>query len=54
MSVSEGLRTKTGRGENLRRVGGSGKMGYLRRGKWIRDEMFVSERGECVCVCVKI
>ncbi len=25
-------------------------MGYLRRDKWIRDEMFVSGRGECVCV----
>jgi hypothetical protein len=25
-------------------------MGYLRSGKWIRDEMFVSGRGECVSV----
>ncbi len=25
-------------------------MGYLRRGKWIRDEKFVSGRGECVCL----
>ena len=24
-------------------------MGYLRRGKWIRDEMFVSGWGVCVC-----
>jgi hypothetical protein len=24
-------------------------MGYLRRGKWIRDERFVSWRGESVC-----
>jgi len=31
-------------------------MGYIRRGKWIRarirDEMFVSGRGECVCEVV--
>jgi hypothetical protein len=25
-------------------------MGYLRRGKWIRDEKFVREGGEYVCV----
>ena len=24
-------------------------MGYLRKGKWIRDEKFVSGRGVCVC-----
>jgi hypothetical protein len=24
-------------------------MGYLKRVKWIRDEIFVSGRGECVC-----
>jgi hypothetical protein len=24
-------------------------MGDLRRGKWIRDEKFVSGRDECVC-----
>ena len=28
-------------------------MGYVRRGKWIRDEMFVSGRGECICVKVQ-
>ncbi len=28
----------------------SGGTGYIRRGKCIRDEMFVSGRGECVCV----
>ena len=28
----------------------SGEMGYLRRGKWIRDERFVSGRGESVSV----
>ena len=27
----------------------SGRMGYLRREKWIRDKNFVSGRGECVC-----
>ncbi len=27
-----------------------GGMGYLRGGKWIRDDMFVSGRGERVCV----
>ena len=27
-------------------------MGYLRRGKWTRDEMFVSGRGECVCEAI--
>jgi hypothetical protein len=30
----------------------SGGRGYLRRGKWIRNEKFVSGRGECVCVKV--
>ncbi len=33
---------------------GGGGMGYLRRGKWIRDEICVSGRGVCVCVCVKL
>ncbi len=27
-----------------------GEMGYLRRGKWIRDERFGSGKGECVFV----
>ena len=27
-------------------------MGYLRRGKWISDEMFGSGRGECVCEAI--
>ena len=27
-------------------------MGYLRKGKWIRDEKFVSGRGECVCEAI--
>jgi hypothetical protein len=35
----------------LHTLGGAGEMGYLRRGKWIRDEMFVSGSGDMVCVC---
>jgi hypothetical protein len=27
-------------------------MGYLRRGKWIRDEQFVRGRGEYVCEAI--
>ena len=29
-----------------------GRMGDLRRGKWIRDARFVSGRDECVCETV--
>ena len=33
-------------------LGGAGKwdMGYPRRGKWIRDEWYVSGRGECAYI----
>jgi hypothetical protein len=39
-----------GGGEILTHTRCSGGIGYLRSGKWIRDEKFMSERGECVCV----
>jgi hypothetical protein len=42
---SERLRGKSGGGETLGHTRWSGGMGYLRRGKWIRDERFVSGRG---------
>jgi hypothetical protein len=28
-------------------------MGYLKKGKWMTDEKFVSHGGRGVCVCVK-
>ena len=31
---------------------GNGIPLYLRKGKWIRDEKFVSGRGECVCEAI--
>jgi hypothetical protein len=37
-------------GESLPHTLWSGGIRYLRRGKWIRDEMFVSGMGEYVCV----
>ena len=45
---------KAGEGESLAHTGWSGEMGYLRRGKWIRVEKFVSGRGEPVWVCETI
>ena len=38
----------------LHTLGGGGEMGYLRIGKWIRDEMFVSGRGVCVCEVIGV
>ena len=38
------------RGESLAHT--SGGRGYRSRGKWIRDEKFVSGRGECVCEAI--
>ncbi len=46
----ERLRAKAAGGENLGHMRWSGGMRYISRGKWIRDEMFVSGRGKCVCV----
>jgi hypothetical protein len=48
----ERLRAKAGGGESLEHTRWSGEMGYLRKGKWIRDEKFVSGRGECVCEAI--
>ena len=39
------LRDKSGGGESLTHTRWSVGIGYLRRGKWIRDEKFVSGRG---------
>jgi hypothetical protein len=39
---------KAGGGETLARTRLGGGMGYLRKGTWIRDEKFVSERCERV------
>jgi len=41
----ERLRVKAGEGESLTHTRRSVGMGCLRRGKWIRDEKFVSGRG---------
>jgi hypothetical protein len=46
----ERLRTKDGGGESLSHTRWIGNRGYLRRGKWIGGEKFVSGRGEWVCV----
>jgi len=46
----ERLKAKTGGSKSLTHTGWRGGRGYLRRGKWIGDERFVSERGECASV----
>ena len=46
----ERLKAKTGGSKSLAHTGWSRGRGYLRRGKWIGGERFVSVRVECASV----